>query len=525
MVKQIKNLTKLLLRNYWGINELRFSKDKSKRTRFLLVAAGTGLLAVLYMVYVAVMTAAYINIGLSEILPAYMLTLTSVLILFFTIYKAGNILFQMQSYDVLIAMPLSPTAIIVSRFLTMYINNMLLSLITFAPMTVVYALCIKPGLLFYVIMFLTVFLAPLLPMTVASAAGALVIAISARTKHKTLVNTVLSLALVIGILAGSMLGNDLTAEQMEEMMLQMSVVLSEQIKSIYPPAVLFTKALVDESFGCYLLFAGISIGVFALFVWFVQWKFVAICSLLKVKEGKRNYTIHGLEQHSKMKALLVRELKHYFSSSVYVINTMIGYIMMVAVGVAVLFLGAESIDQMMGMPGMFSRAGAFIIAATGAITTTTASSISMEGKQYWILQTMPVSTKMIIDSKILLNLLIAFPFYLVTEICMMLACHFDPVQCVWFLVIPMVYIVLSAVVGLSMNLKFPVMNWENETAVVKQSMAVMLTMLINFIAYGIPIAVLIFATAINENVVRGAALIAVILMTLFLYDRSRKARL
>lgn len=95
MVKQIRNLTKLLLCNYWGINELRFSKDKSKRTRFLLVAAGAGLLAVLYMIYVAVMTSAYINIGLSGILPAYMLTLTSVLILFFTIYKAGNILFQM----------------------------------------------------------------------------------------------------------------------------------------------------------------------------------------------------------------------------------------------------------------------------------------------------------------------------------------------------------------------------------------------------------------------------------------------
>lgn len=138
---------------------------------------------------------------------------------------------------------------------------------------------------------------------------------------------------------------------------------------------------------------------------------------------------------------------------------------------------------------------------------------------------MPVSTKMIIDSKILLNLLIALPFYLITEICMMLACHFDPVQCVWFLVIPMVYIVLSAVVGISMNLKFPVMNWENETAVVKQSMSVMLTMLINLFAYGIPIAVLLFVTAINENVVRGAVLIAVILMTLFLYDRSSKADL
>lgn len=525
MVKQIKNLTKLLLCNFWGINEFRFSKEKSKKARFVLIATGIGMLAMLYMAYVAVSTFSYIEMGVSDILPAYMLTLTSALILFFTIYKAGNIIFQMNSYETLIAMPVSPTAIIVSRFITMYINNMALSLVTFVPITVVYAYCLKPGILFYFMMLLTIFLAPLLPMTVATAVGAFIIAVSSRTKHKTLVNIVLTLILVVGIIVVPMLGSGVTDAQMEEMMMNLSVVLAEQVKSMYPPAILFSNALINGSIGSYLLFSGISIGAFVLLVWLMQWKFVAICSLLKAKEARGNYKIHELEQRSKLKAMLSREMKHYFSSSVYVINTMIGFIMMVAIGVAILFFGVDSFEKMMGMPGVFSKAGVFVIAATGAITTTTASSISMEGKQFWLLQTMPVSAKTIMDSKILLNLIIAFPFYLITEVFILLSNNFDMSQCVWFIVIPMVYIAFSSVVGITMNLKFPMLNWENETVAVKQSPAVMLTMLINFVGYGIPIAILLFMGTVNVNAVRVISIVCISLVTLLLYWRDCKINL
>lgn len=525
MVKQIKYLTKLLLYNFWGINEFRFSKEKSKKARFVMIATGIGMLAMLYMAYVAAVTAANIKTGLSDILPAYMLTLTSSLILFFTIYKAGNIIFQMNSYETLIAMPVSPTAIIVSRFITMYINNMALSLITFVPITAIYAYYLKPGILFYFMMFFTIFLAPLLPMTVATAVGAFIIAVSSRTKHKTLVNIVLTMILVVGILVVPMLGSGFTDAQMEEMMSNLPAVLSEQIKSMYPPAVLFSDALINGSIGSYLLFSGISIGAFVLLVWLIQCKFVAICSLLKAKEARENYKLHGLEQKSKITAMLSREMRHYFSSSVYVINTMIGYIMMVAIGVVILVMGVDSFEKMMGMPGFFSKAGVFVIAATGAITSTTTASISLEGKQFWLLQTMPVSTKSIVDSKILLNFIVAFPFYLITEICILLSNNFELSQCVWFIIIPMVYIVFSSVVGITMNLKFPMLNWENETVAVKQSPAVIFTMLINFVGYGIPIAILLFMGTVNADAVRVISVVCISLVTVFLYWRDCKISL
>ena len=110
MIQQIKILTKLLMCNLWGINEWRLSKNKTKKSRFILSASAILLLSVLYIAYISLFTVSYIQLGLSDIIPAYMLTVTSLLILFFTIYKSGNIIFQMKSYDMLISMPLSPTA-------------------------------------------------------------------------------------------------------------------------------------------------------------------------------------------------------------------------------------------------------------------------------------------------------------------------------------------------------------------------------------------------------------------------------
>ena len=522
MIQQIKILTKLLMCNLWGINEWRFSKNKQKKARFVLSASAILLLAVFYVAYISLFTVSYIQLGLSDIIPAYMLTVTSLLILFFTIYKSGNIIFQMKSYDLLISMPLSPTAIIVSRFFTMYISNMLLSLITFVPITVVYALYLTPDFSFYVMMLLTVFFAPLLPMTIATAVGALIIAVSARTKHKTLVSVVLTLALVAGMLALSLFGNGMTDAQLEDMVMQLSVILTEQIKRIYPPALLFSNALINKSFVWYTMFAVISAGIFVLFVWLIQFKFFDICSWLTVKETKRNYKLQSLKQNSKIKALLKREIKHYFSSSAYVINTMIGYIMMTILGVAILVMGTENLNNLLGMPDFFSKAGAFILATAGAVASITASSISLEGKHYWILQSLPVSNKIIINSKILLNIVIALPFYIITEICVLISCHSDLLQCIWLIVTPIIYIVFYSVTGITMNLKFPVMNWENETAVVKQSIAVMLSMLINIVANILPVFLLIFAANINSNIIQAVSLTVIIFITILLYNRSSK---
>ena len=48
------------------------------------------------------------------------------------------------------------------------------------------------------------------------------------------------------------------------------------------------------------------------------------------------------------------------------------------------------------------------------------------------------------------------------------------------LLIPCLYVVLTAYIGLVINLKMPKLDWTSETAVVKQSMGVLVALLSNF---------------------------------------------
>ena len=52
---------------------------------------------------------------------------------------------------------------------------------------------------------------------------------------------------------------------------------------------------------------------------------------------------------------------------------------------------------------------------------------------------------------------------------------------VMMLLIPCLYVCLTAYIGLAVNLKLPKLDWTSEAAVVKQSMGVLVALLSNFV--------------------------------------------
>ena len=107
--------------------------------------------------------------------------------------------------------------------------------------------------------------------------------------------------------------------------------------------------------------------------------------------------------------------------------------------------------------------------------TTTATSISMEGKNWWILKSLPLAPGSILNAKILMNLLLILPFYLISEALLIPALKPGSFSdCIFLILIPAVIILFSCVYGIAVNLHFPVFNWENEVTIVKQSISAVL---------------------------------------------------
>ena len=186
-----------------------------------------------------------------------------------------------------------------------------------------------------------------------------------------------------------------------------------------------------------------------------------------------------------------RELRHYFSSTIYATNTLLGEILMLILAIAVLVTGLETVETMLGLPGVVSRILPLLVGFLPAMMPLTACSISMEGKQWWMLQTLPVTEKDVIRSKVVTKLLVSFPFYLVSEVLLFIAIRPADVDALCLLAVPAVYIIFGARAGLAINSKFPLFDWENEVRVVKQSASAMLTMLASMVSALVPIAVLL----------------------------------
>lgn len=109
-----------------------------------------------------------------------------------------------------------------------------------------------------------------------------------------------------------------------------------------------------------------------------------------------------------------------------------------------------------------------------ATSCTTMASISIEGKQIWIAKNLPVSVLMIFASKILVNLTVLAP----TLLASLLICYTMQLSFIDSLLIVLLaasFSIFVSLYGLVINLSFPNLSWTNETVIVKQSMASMIS--------------------------------------------------
>jgi len=525
MMKQIKTLTKLQLQNLYGLNVFRYTKDKKKKKTTIGLGVVWALLIVMIATYIGGATFGYVYLGMAEIVPAYLIMLASLVILAFAIFKAGSVIFQENAYDILCSLPVSQTAIVVSRFLRMYVENLLLTLLIMVPGIVVYGIMVKPALSFYLIGAVVTVFVPLIPITIATFFGALVTAISSRMKHKSLVSAALSVGLVIAIMASTGTMSTMEEEFSIEMLQNMSEIVTQAIGDLYPPAIWLGNAMVKGDILTGLLCVLGGLVAFMVTIALISVKFHEICRGLYGTHAKHNYKMEQLKKNSVLGTLYKREMKRYFASSIYVQNTIVGPVMAIIFAVAVLGVGLDTIQQTMEIPIDIAGAVPILLAGIFAVMTTTCTSISMEGKEWWIVKSLPIRTKDLLDSKLLFGLSLYLPFWLVSEILLIIALRPSFMELVWLVLLSLILILFSQVVGLTANLKMPVFDWENEVSVVKQSASAALGGLGGFVVVLVCMVPVLLVPAEYSNLVKGALCIVFAVVTWILYNKNNKVNL
>ncbi|EMG33281.1 hypothetical protein [Streptococcus oralis] len=471
-------LIKAQLINFFPINEVRETGNK-KQSSMAIASFGKITLALFCFVYNILTAKTLVQVGQYNLIPAYMVSVSSFSILFLTVFYSNGILFGSRDMEILLSLPVKSSDIITSKFMFMYLLNFLIGLMFMLPGGIVWILNGSLNVLQIVLYFTSIIFAPLIPMCIAACMGIIVVTISSYFKRKNVIAIIFSFAMIgiIGYIAVLAMksGNEDGIE----------IMLSKQITELYPISGLFMQHI-------YIgvgLFIAFSTAVFYIFVKIVSMKYGLLNALARTtsrySDNKKSYN-----RKSIFFALYKKEMGQFLSSYMAVLNTGLGVILLCVFSIFLFFNSVEQIGESSGIENIneyLSNFAPLFIASMLSLSCPAASAISLEGKNIWILQSSPVKVKMILNSKIAVNLTLHLIGYMISIFAFALKLDMSFIQVINLITVPICYSLFITVTGISLNKKHPNYDWDSEMIVVKQSLPVIVTGIIGMIALIMPI--------------------------------------
>jgi ABC-2 type transport system permease protein len=174
-----------------------------------------------------------------------------------------------------------------------------------------------------------------------------------------------------------------------------------------------------------------------------------------------------------------------------------------------------SIDELRSyLPGVTLA----MVAFASLLTCITATMISLEGRAFNVLKTLPISGLKVIMTKVLAAMLLIVPVTLIGSLVMAVRFQFGIIETVLVLVGVIAMPLVTELIGILINLKYPQFDADNDSVVVKQSASVMVA---TFLGLGMVLFTIsfIFATVFLAGQVAGLLIVdaVYVIVTLFLY--------
>jgi len=511
-------LIKANIINSWGINKVLKSKSKSEK-----IKAGLLGIALVYAFCMLAVTMFMINYPLGqaleklnalEVLISSSILSTTFFALVVSIYKIPGYLYTFKDFDLLMGLPVKPSAVIASKMIFIYLSNLLFTVILGIPPLIIYGMKTSGGAVYYIFVAVATLFIPLIPISIGALLAYFLGRISAKFRSTNVVLLVGSFILLFGVMIGSTAIGQVNTQQVSNSIPTVSIMSDILFWTRF-----YVHALKDTNVLYLMAFILFSTFVFAIFLAVFSRGFKSINSKLSEKYRAVDFKMKRLKTSTLMKALYIKELKFYFSSYIYVMNTAFGILMMTLFSLGISVFGKDTVSKVMKMP--MADAYIFPIIALMFIfcisfTSTTASSISLEGKNLWIIKSLPVREESILSSKILVNLTLTVPSLIINIAIISIAFNANAATIAAIFGISAMYCLFAPIAGILINLYFPKLEWTTQVAVVKQSASVLVATLVSFISMGIPVALFVILKPANTNLFVGAFSIILLVVNIIL---------
>lgn len=387
---------------------------------------------------------------------------------------AQSQLFEAKDNELLLSMPIPPRLILISRMALLLAADYIVEGCVVVPAGAVYCMNAPvsvSGVLYFVAAFLFL---PLLAMSFSCLFGWLLALISSRVRNKSLVVTTLSVGLLLLYFYAFSQMNGYISH-----LIAHGVAIADAIRRALFPAYHLGNAVAGKDPVSLLLFILCTVAPFIAAVWIVSANFIRIVTT-RPGSVKTAYREMPLKVSGAMTALVRKEIRHFFSSPMYILNTALGviftFIFPIAMLVkrdllAVLFEGnIPAIAEMRGPIVLLMLSG---ISATNIIS---APSISLEGKNLWIAQSIPIAGSDVLLSKAYAHMILCLPSVAFAAAVLNAILDLSMGMRILLFATPALLTVFAALFGVAVNLRFPKFDWINETTAIKRGLSTMVAM-------------------------------------------------
>ena len=496
-----------IFRSYFYDPKKNKPRSKVSTILFLLLFAFlmVGVLGGMFALLSCALCGAFVAVGMGWMYFCLMGLLAILLGAFGSVFNTYSGLYLSKDNDLLLSMPIPVRSIMVSRLLGVYLMGLMYSAVVILPAIIVYWLTapLTPAVIIGSLLF--VLLLSVIVLILSCVLGWVVAKISLKLKNKSIMAALIAL-----VALGAYYFFYFKAQSMIEDLVTNALVYGMKVKGAAYSLYLFGRYAEGDWVAIAVFTAAVAV-LFALLWYVLSRSFLGIVTSTG-KTARREYKEKTVQRQSVSRALLGKELGRFLSSANYMLNCGLGTLLLPVGGIALLVKGsmaAELLDELLARPGCTSLLLCTGICMVAAMNDMAAPSVSLEGRNLWLAQSLPIPPWQVLQAKLSVQLLLTGIPALFCCVCLQIVCPASPVERVLLMLVPLLYVLLSALFGLVLGVKMPNLTWTNELVPIKQSASVMIALLGGW-AYGVALAGLYLAFAWRLGLTLYLALFALV---------------
>ena len=394
-----------------------------------------------------------------------------------SVFTAQQQIYESKDNQMLISMPIKPGQILLSRIFAIAIFNMIYALPFFTGSAIgycIYSISIGPIQLIPLLILLISYVSMIVFITMLTSLLAWGVSIiMSKITNKTLISTVLYMVF-FAIYFYAVFNLDNLGEAIEKN----ADKLSSGIMTFARPIYYMGASVVEQNILFVAAFlVSLLIPAFLMYIVIKKSFFKILLHENKSKNKMLKHSDKDFNSHSAFIALLQKEIARFLRTPMYFLSYGTS-IFFVAMMLAYLFIKKDKFEDVVellsiygvsstkALPAIFSML-LYQFVSSGAVLTS--ASINMEGKNIWIIKSLPIKTIDIMLAKGLVPVIILLPIFEVESLLLIFLFKISGSAMILLLLMPIFTMIFFSMFGLYINLNHFKLDWLSENEAFKRA--------------------------------------------------------